>query len=487
MRLSPVTMLLLWPIWGCSAAPTTAAPATPPPAATAASAQAPAASGPDTAAVPAASAEERELAIWRDPVFQQRFAESYLSETDIEPPPLTDDERDAMQEVLELRADNRLDAAIEAMRARATRTANATFDLTLAKLLLERERIDEAAQAYQAAIDKQPRFRRAWNDLGLIHYRRGDHRAAARAFGKVIELGGGTPMLYGLLGFSLANVDDALAAESAFRMAAMLEPATIDWRMGLAHSLLKQRRFAEAASLFGALVDVQPERGELWLRQAQAYLGMGETKKAAENLELLDRLGQSTPESLDTLGNIYVNEELYDLAAGAYERAMAKDPKGGFAIALRSAKAFAARGATAETRRVLDRIAAMPAAAVDAAAKKDLLWLRARIAMAEGGGEEEAAVLGEIVALDPLDGDALIKLGQYHARRGELAEAVFRYERAAGIAEFEADAKVRHAELLVRERKYAEALPLLRRAQALKPRDTLQQFVEQVERAAQGR
>src|SRR5690606_32707450 len=103
------------------------------------------------------------------------------------------------------------------------------------------------------------------------------------------------------------------------------------------------------------------------------------------------------------------------------------------------------------------------------------------------GGDDEAKILTEIVALDPLDGDALIKLGQYHARQGAIEQAVFHYERAAGITAFEADAKVRHAQLLVGQGKYGEAVPLLRRAQALRPRENIQQYLEQVERAAQAR
>lgn len=482
MRLSPACLLLL-PLWSGCVSPTATKVTD---SAVGANDERPGMverQGPSAAPM----AGVQDATFWRDPDFRRRFAESYLAESDVEPGPLTDDEREAMQEVVELRANNQLEQAIEVMRARTGPKANAVFDLTLAKLLLERERSDEAAAAYQVAVEKFPRFRRAWNDLGLIHYRAGDHRAASRAFGRVVELGGASPMIYGLLGFSLANEDDALAAESAFRMAAMLDPVTVDWRMGLAHSLLKQRRFAESASLFGTLIESQPERGDLWLRQAQAYLGMSETKKAAENLELIDRLGQATAENLDTLGNIYVNDELFDLAAGAYERAIGKDQKGGFAIALRAAKAFAARSASVETQRMLDRIAVLPTDQIDAAARKDLLWLRARVAIASGGGEEEAKVLEEIVALDPLDGDALIKLGQYYQRAGKVEEAVFRYERAEGIAKVEADARVRHAQLLVGQGKYGEALPLLRRAQSLQPRDNIQQYLEQVERAAQGR
>ncbi len=77
------------------------------------------------------------------------------------------------------------------------------------------------------------------------------------------------------------------------------------------------------------------------------------------------------------------------------------------------------------------------------------------------GGEEEIRMLEEIVALDPLDGEALILLGQHCA-----------------------DALVRHAQLLVQQTKYAEALPLLRRAQDLKSREDVQKYLEQVERVA---
>ncbi|MFN9334497.1 MAG: tetratricopeptide repeat protein, partial [Planctomycetota bacterium] len=102
-------------------------------------------------------------------------------------------------------------------------------------------------------------------------------------------------------------------------------------------------------------------------------------------------------------------------------------------------------------------------------------------------GEDEARILEQTVALDPLDGEALILLGQYHARNGKPDLAILQYERAAGVPAFEADAKLRHAQLLVGQARYAEALPLLRRAQQVKPRDNVQQFLDQVERVAQGK
>ena len=58
---------------------------------------------------------------------------------------------------------------------------------------------------------------------------------------------------------------------------------------------------------------------------------------------------------------------------------------------------------------------------------------------------------------------------------------------AAAIEAFEADAKVRHAQLLVGLGRYSEALPLLRRAQTVKPPENIQEYMEQVERVANSR
>ena len=119
--------------------------------------------------------------------------------------------------------------------------------------------------------------------------------------------------------------------------------------------------------------------------------------------------------------------------------------------------------------------------------KKDLLKLQARIAVAEGQSAEEVRVLEEIVALDPLDGEALILLGQHASRANEPEKAIFYYERAESLEKYEADAKVRHAQLLVGQGKYSEALSLLRRAQELKPREDIQKYLTQVERVAKSR
>jgi tetratricopeptide (TPR) repeat protein len=432
--------------------------------------------------------EQTVAAVFRSPTFQVRFAESYLAETDIEPR-VDEDEREILIEVSGMLATPveqggpRGDAAIALLEGQRGKTATAVFDFTLATIFAQREKWPEAIAAYEIAVDKAPKFRRAWNNLGLAWMRAGDSRGAARAFARVLELGGGSAYTYGLLGVAHGKNGDHLAAESAYRMATLLDPLTADWRMGLADSFVRQRRYAEAAALCATLIESNPERANLWLLQANAFIGMNEPKKAAENYEVVAKLGHATADSLNTLGDVYANDDLAELAAAAYLQAMNLDQKGNPQRSLRAAKALAARGAHAECGKLLDGIEKTYAGKLDTPAQKDVLKLRARLAVAAGAGEQEAKVLAQIVDLDPLDGEALLLLGQYYQRQGQPEQAVMQFERAAGIAAHEADAKVRHAQLLVGQGRYGEALPLLKRAQQVKPRENIQQFLDQVERA----
>jgi Flp pilus assembly protein TadD len=146
-----------------------------------------------------------------------------------------------------------------------------------------------------------------------------------------------------------------------------------------------------------------------------------------------------------------------------------------------------AHGALSQTQQLIERIEAVYGDQLDTGERKDLLKLRARLAVASGASDKEVRVLEQIVALDPLDGEALILLGQHSSRAGEIEKAIFYYERAASLEEFEADTQVRHAQLLVKTGQYEEALRLLRHAQQLQPRDNIQDYLEQVERVAKGR
>ncbi len=426
---------------------------------------------------------EQELKIWNSPVFKKQFVKSYMAETDIEPR-VTTDEREKMAKILDLISSDQMDKASNMLEKNRGESANALYDFMLANIMFQREELDNAAAVYEIAVEKYSKFRRAWRNLGLIYVRKNEFQKALPALARVIELGGGDSITYGLLGFAYSSTDNNVSAETAFRMAILLDPATMDWKMGLARAFFKQQSYDQAAALCGALIDEHPENADLWLLQANAYIGLNKPIKAAENFEFVDSLGKSTTESLNMLGDIYINDKLYEMAVNSYIRALEKDEKHDPARAIRAANALTAFGFTKEAARLIASIEELTVENINSDSKKELLKLRARLAVAEGAGEEEARVLKEIVALDPLDGEALILLGQHYGRSGKDEKAIFYFERSANIEDFEAEAKLRHAQTLVKQGKYKKALPLLRKAQQIKPRNEVQKYLDQIERIA---
>lgn len=440
------------------------------------------------------------LKMWNNPIFQQQFTQSYIAETEIEPR-VTIDEREQMQKVLDYISSDNSSKAIQLLDKEISKNegASAVYDFTLANLYFQQadaEGIAEqdqesylqmAADAYQAAVTKWPKFRRAWRNLALIHIRKNQYKDAISALVQVIELGGNDAITYGLLGFAYSSEENSISAESAYRMAILLDPVTLDWKMGLAQSFFRQGQFSQVAALSKQLIKEYPDQSNLWLLQANAYIGLEQPLKAAEIYEFLNHLGKSTPDTLNTSGDIYINEELYEMAVNSYILAMNKDLEGKPDRAIRAAKVLAARAALDETQRLVEQVERLYSDKLTEGQRKDLLKLRARIAVANGSGDEEVRVLKEIVALDPLDGEALILLGQHSDRNGKPEMAIHYFEQAAGIEKYEADAKVQIAQLLVREGKYDQALPLLRRAQQIKHRENIQKYLEQVERIAKTR
>jgi tetratricopeptide (TPR) repeat protein len=425
-------------------------------------------------------------AVWDDPVFQKSFVAGFGVNPEVEPRISTDDM--ALLELVRMLMPDELKAAESLLRNSIRPDTSAVLDLTLGGVQYQQDRSDEALANYRKAAEKYPNFRRAYRSIGLICVRKGQLDDAINAFNRMIELGGADAYSYGLLGYCHSQKQDYQPAEAAYRNALLLQPANVEWRLGLTRSVFKQGKYEDAASLLDVLIQTFPEKSDFWLLQAHTYLGLKQPQKAAVNLEALDAIGKSSVDSLFTLGDIYLAESLPDLALQAYLRAYAKDPAQSPARIIRSAEGLASRGGTDQARALVSAVKSTAGGVIGEIDKRKLLKLEARLTMAGGAGDEATArVLEEVIELDPLDGEALMLLGQYHNRGGRPDQAILFYERAARIDAFAAGAKVKMAQVYVSQGRFGDALPLLRDAQAIKPREDVARYLEQVERASRGR
>ena len=189
------------------------------------------------------------LDLLRSSTFQRQFAQSYIAETELEPT-VTQPEREDLQEVLNAISSDDLDTAIALLTERGGDAASATFDFMLGNIHFQREDNEIAIAAYGVAVTKYPKFLRAWKNKGICHIRSADFECDP-CFTEVLQLGRGDAVTYGLLGWAYSNAERYLPAESAYRMAILLDPETTDFQLGLARALFKQGRFEVAASLVG--------------------------------------------------------------------------------------------------------------------------------------------------------------------------------------------------------------------------------------------
>lgn len=427
------------------------------------------------------TAELKEL--WNSLDFKKKFLKSYGVATKIEPDFKTDDEREFYAEVSATIPDDPAKALAD-LEARTDESSTAIFDFTLGALNFQNGEIEKSAEHYKKAIEKYPDFRRAHRNLGIALSQNGEFEGAIKSLTKTIQLGDADALIYGLLGVSYAGQSQHLAAESAFRIAIISEPNSIDWQLGLVRSYLAQEKFTDARKLLDSLLEGNPNSEKLWGLQANVLVQQERFEEALINLELLRDQNMADAKSLYLLGDLYLNDEFPDLALSSYKEAMDKEETPTTSRILRAAKIFSSIGNDNGAQDLLTKLKAVEGIQLSQAEEIEILKLESKMAIASDQGDKAITIINQILVKDPLDGEALIMAGDYYVGIDELEKAMFKYESAAKVEGFQADGLVKQAQIHVQNSDYKTALTLLRKAQQILPRDNIQRYLDSVERLA---
>jgi tetratricopeptide (TPR) repeat protein len=447
----------------------------------------------EKAAPPAATApttfapmpKGHELAsVWNDPEFARRLIGSYGFLSEAEPKMLPEEYHFYTNSIRPALGDDPK-KAIPLLETRVRQpNASAQFDYLLGTILFQDGDLTNSVKHFEAALAKFPDYRRAQRNLAFALVRDGKYIEAGNALTRTIALGGGDGEVFGLLGFSYMNQGRYVSAEGAYRQALVFKPDNVDFKLGLVKCSVASANYDYALALLDELLQQFPEREALWTLHANIFIQKEQPAKAAVSLEMLRRLGKATPKDLFLLGDLYMAQEARDIALASYVEALEKDGGQNLTKALRPAQILVSRGAWDEARKLFAKIRSAGALTPDDELK--LLKLESKVAMASGEGEKAVETLEQILQKNPLDGEALLLAGDYYAKNGQREKAEFRYQSAAGIEGFEADALVKHAQLLVQSQKYPQALEFLRKAQKVKPRDNIQRYLDKIEQLARG-
>lgn len=444
--------------------------------------------------------------LFRDPKFIRDFVGSYGFLSDVEPK-VTAAEQAALVTIRELFDQAKFREA-EAELVRFIKETEKPVDpkvapaeispamvFVLGNLYFQADRTDEARRAFLEAIRRFPRFRRAHTNLAYLYISKNQTDEALPMLQKAIELGENSARVYGLLGYCHLLRKNAVAAENAYRQAYLLDAASRDWKLGLAQALMAQEKFPEAANLIGTLIEENPNDKQLWLQQANAYLAMDRKEEAIINLEALRLKGIADESNLNLLGNLHMDRNEPQLALLAYLAAMDKARALDIPRALKSARILNDYGFPDKAEEFIAGVRGKAGGKLSPADRSALLLTEVRVSQNKGERARTGELIKELLELDPADGEVLLELARHKdflsrdegdgdARAELVAEARTNYQLAARIESVAYPANLALGQMLVRERRYPEALTHLEAALNLRKSESLEQYTSRVRRAA---
>jgi|GEM_PF-480604 len=443
---------------------------------------------------------ELDMQFWKSPgYFDDYFAE--VTATANPMPSITSEEEEIMKTANGF-GENRSAEAIRFIERSLTPESSAALNYYLGALYMKEDASDKALKQFQLALQKHPQFQAVYKYMGFIHLQNENWERAAYFLNKNIEFGDYDARTYGLLGMVYLRQDKIVESETAYKKAIIADPTNLDWYKGLASTLIRQEKNLELVPLFEEMIAMQPEKVDFLLLQANSFIALEKPLNAAANYEIVRRMDQATSDSMSLLGDIYLNENQIEMATEAYVESIALDSKPETASkgdnvkrSIQSCGVLIQRGFWDEGEQLIRTVRKYYNDQLEEKQDLDLLRLEARIAIARGDTQRSINILEQVVERDPEDGQNLLLLAQTHltmamekaSENGEdyadIEVARSYYERAIKIEDddFRYRALVQYAQMLVQNKLYCDAVPLLQAALDINYSENVQEYRDRVD------
>ena len=425
-----------------------------------------------------APSHELTAGFWNSSHFVRSFMGDYGFRSEVEPR-ISKSEQLILQEVV-AKAENKLDEAIEYLEGKIVPKSSAALNFALGTMYYQRGRLSRSEASYKESLEKFPSFLRAYKNLGFVELSLGKFREASQHFSRSISLGEGDGVTYVALGYCHYSLQEFVSAENSYRMGLLLFPDSDDARNGLVNCLIETSRFGQALALLDEVLMKEP--GDVQSHRARVYAlqGLGREREATVAMETLFRMGDLKAKDLLRLGDLYHNLNLYELSLLNYQRAIERKEKLSIGRYVRAASILMNRGSYNECFLYLDKIEEGFGGDLNDQDQKEVLLLKAQVLRATGRTTEAAALLRSLVKKHPLEGKALLILGQLAWAEGDHVQAGLHFERAGKSKDFEAPSLIEHGRMLVSMRNYEKAIDLLDRSQEIDPQPRVSRYLESI-------
>ena len=194
-----------------------------------------------------------------------------------------------------------------------TEPDRAMFYNAIGVALVNADRLDEAAEYFQRAVDLQPDYSEAWAHLGDVLARQGRAADSLALLRRAVAARPNDPSARDALGRALAEagrVDEALAC---MREAVRLDPASPQMRVNLGNVLLLKGDIEGALAAYRAALDIDPS---FTVAEHDLAIALTRAGRYREALEHYRRVLAKQPESLRLLFEMMQAQQACGDAAG---------------------------------------------------------------------------------------------------------------------------------------------------------------------------
>jgi tetratricopeptide (TPR) repeat protein len=318
-------------------------------------------------------------------------------------------------------------SATEEQLAKFPQKDSAYYHLAAGAIAEKKSDLSGAEAALQRAVAADPNFAGAHSALAALYLARKENEKAGLELEKAAKLAKvRSPETVRFAQFKLQNgaVEEAKAfLANVAKQAPDFIPA---WQMlaGIANS---EAKYDDALKLAENALSRDPGNIDVRLVQADSWLAKGETKKAVDSIEDLDRTYPGSPITKYALARVYVRTNNLDQAIAAADQAVDLSPRFLDAILLR-AELHLKKG---DPQSVVDSLFAV--------VKQSPGLLRAELMLAEayralGRLDDAAAIVREQIKRSPQNAGSYFLLGVVLQQQNKVTEAREALEKAAQLA-----------------------------------------------------
>ena len=187
------------------------------------------------------------------------------------------------------------------------------------------ERYEEAIEAYEKAIEINPKYNDAWFNKGFDLGKLKRYEEAIEAYEKAIEINPKDNDAWYNKGFRLARLKRYEEAIEAYEKAIEINPKDDKAWLNKGFCLGKLRRYEEAIEVSEKAIEINPKEALGYSNIGELFFKLGNLEDASKNAKNALKRNENLTSALSLQGRIDIEEKNYDAASKSFKKAISLD------------------------------------------------------------------------------------------------------------------------------------------------------------------